>query len=912
MRRIGWAVVMAMAAFGVVARDAGPKPIDVAALAIKHETFTLDNGLRVVVHEDHSVPLVAVNFWYHVGSRNEKRGRTGFAHLFEHFFFNGSEHYPHGFREAMDDLGANNRNGTTNTDRTNFFEDVPTSALERTLYLEADRMGFLAGNLSPEMLERERGVVQNEKRQGENQPYGRVFSRLVEQMYPYSHPYSWSTIGSMDDLNAASMDDIKDWYASWYGPNNAVLALAGDISVDEAKRLVGKYFGGIAPGQPVAKLKAWVPALDADIRDAMEDRVPQTRIVRAWHVPQAGTHDLHALELYAGLLSGSESSPLDKRLVFGQQLATSIAAFAWGSELSGILMVQADVKPGVDPNAVEREIDAVIAETLSQPIHAADLDRARTRYLADFARGIERLGGFGGRADILAEHLTQFDRADAYLDRLKDLNTIDADTVQRTAKHWLGRHHYTLTVTPFAELSATKDDLDRTQLPALGTPPDVRFPEVQRATLANGLNLVLMERHAAPLVNMVLAVDAGVAADAPDARGTGRFAMDLLLKGTTQRDAFALADARDALGAVISVNHGLDQSLLQLNALKPNLTASIDLFAEIARMPSFPADMIEVQRKQQLAAIAQQMANPMGMAQRAAAPLLFGADHPYAQAQGGLGDDKVVQQLSRDALAHWHQRWFVPGNATLIVAGDVTLDELKAQAERAFGDWSGATPPAKAMTAAQSSGTGKVYLIDKPAAPQSLIFAAHVAANGARPDDLALETVMRNFGGMATSRLNRNLRLDKHWSYGTMGGISGARGPRLFNVIAPVQTDKTKEAMIEVKREIDGVAGARPLAGEELDSILRSQVSRLPGRFETLDSLLMAGLDLVNQGRDPRYYTDYAAQLRQLGGDALNAAATEVVKPDQLTWIVVGDLKQIEAGVRELGYGEVVRTDPAR
>ena len=911
MRRMGWAVVMAMAAFGVVAKDAGPKPIDVAALAIKHETFTLDNGLRVVVHEDRSVPLVAVNLWYHVGSRNEKRGRTGFAHLFEHFFFNGSEHYPHGFREAMDDLGANNRNGTTNTDRTNFFEDVPTSALERTLYLEADRMGFLAGNLSAEMLERERGVVQNEKRQGENQPYGRVFSRLVEQMYPYSHPYSWSTIGSMDDLNAATMDDIKDWYASWYGPNNAVLALAGDIGVDEAKRLVGKYFGGIAPGQPVAKLKAWVPALDADVRDHMEDRVPQTRIVRAWHVPQAGTRELHALELYAGLLSGSESSPLDKRLVFGKQLATSVAAFAWGQELSGLLMVQVDVKPGADPAEAERELDAVIAETLAQPIDAAELDRARTRYLADFARGIERLGGFGGRADILAEHLTQFDRADAYLDRLEDLNTIAAADVQRIAKHWLGRHHYTLTVAPFAELQAAKDEIDRTQLPALGQPPEVRFPEVQRATLANGLELVLMERHAAPLVNMVLAVDAGVAADAPDARGTGRFAMDLLLKGTTRRDAFALADARDALGAVITASHGLDQSLLQLNALKPNLAASIDLFAEIAREPAFPADMIEVQRKQQLAAIAQQRANPMGMAQRAAAPLLFGADHPYAQAAGGLGEAAVVQAVSRDALAQWHRRWFVPGNASLVVAGDVTMAELKAQAERAFGSWSGPTPPAKAVAAAQSQGTGKVYLIDKPGAPQSLIFAGHVAANGARPDDLALETVMRNFGGMATSRLNRNLRLDKHWSYGTLGTINAARGPRLFNVIAPVQTDKTKEAMVEVKREIDGVAGARPLAGEELESILRSQVSRLPGRFETLDSLLAAGLDLVNMGRDPGYYTEYATRLRQLDGAALNAAAAEVVQPGQLTWIVVGDLGLIEAGVRELGYGEVVRLDAA-
>ena len=221
---------------------------DRSRYAVNYKKFVLDNGLTLLVHEDHSVPIVGVNMWYHVGSRNEKRGRTGFAHMFEHFFFNGSENYPRGFREAMDDLGANNRNGTTNVDRTNFFEDVPVSALERTLYLEADRMGFLANYISKEMLERERGVVQNEKRQGENQPYGRAFSNIVEKVYPYSHPYSWSVIGSMEDLNAATLDDVKEWYRTYYGPNNAVISLAGDITPERALELVKKYFDGIAPG----------------------------------------------------------------------------------------------------------------------------------------------------------------------------------------------------------------------------------------------------------------------------------------------------------------------------------------------------------------------------------------------------------------------------------------------------------------------------------------------------------------------------------------------------------------------------------------------------------------------------------------------------------------------------------------
>lgn len=886
---------------------ANPALIDPTALAITQETFTLSNGLRVVVHEDRSVPLVAVNIWYHVGSRNEKRGRTGFAHLFEHFFFNGSEHYPHGFREAMDDLGANNRNGTTNSDRTNFFEDVPTSALERTLYLEADRMGYLAGNLSPEMLERERGVVQNEKRQGENQPYGRVFPRIFESMYPYSHPYSWPTIGSMEDLNAATIADIRDWYTAWYGPNNAVLALAGDISVAEAKVLVEKYFGGIAPAAPVAKLTTWVPTLDGMVRDSMQDRVPHTRIYRVWHAPAAGQRDLHALELYADVLAGSDSSPLSKALVFEQGLATDVSAFVYSGELAGMVIVVVNVKAGVDAAAAERALDAVLGATLDQGPSASELARARARLLTQFARGVERLGGFGGRADVLAESLTSLGRADGYFDRLRDLQALDQQSVQRSAGNWLKRNHYTLTVQPYPPLRASTPDLDRTLLPDLGAPPDVQFPAMQQTTLANGMRVLLMERHSVPLVQMALGVNAGVAADPVDARGSGRFAMELLLKGTRTRDAYAIADQRDELGARINVAHGLDQSLLLMDALKPNLAASLSLYADIARHPAFPDDMVELQRKQQLAAISQQLASPGALAMRSAAPLLYGPAHPYAQDSGGFGNPAVVSALTREALAAWHARWFVPSNATLVVAGDLTMDELRPLLEQSFGDWAGNPAPSKALPAAQFDGRGKVYLIDKPGAPQSLILAAQIGPTGARTDDLALETVMRNFGGLATSRLNRNLRLDKHWSYGTWGGLSNARGPRVFNVVAPVQSDRTAEAMSEIQKEIAGLAGARPLAGAELDSILRSEVARLPGRFETLSALVNAGLEVVSLDRDPGYYADYARRVRTLDGAQLNASAAEVVHPDQLMWLVVGDLGKIEASVRALKLGEVVR-----
>jgi zinc protease len=874
-------------------------------LRVAQETFVLDNGLRVVVHEDRNVPIVAVNLWYHVGSRDEKRGRTGFAHLFEHFFFNGSENYPHGFREAMDDLGANNRNGTTSTDRTNFFEDVPVSALERTLYLEADRMGWLAGNLSEAMLERERGVVKNEKRQGENRPYGQVFSRIIETIYPYSHPYSWSTIGSMEDLDAARMEDIREWYETWYGPNNTVLVLAGDIDATEARQLVQKYFGPIKPGAPVARQERWVPVLDADLRDTMQDRVPQTRIHRVWHLPPWGDSDTHALELFASVLSGSESAPLDRRLVFETQLATDVSAFVWRKELASNLIIQASVRPGADAAAVEREIESVLAGLLESGPSAADLDRARGRFFAGFTRGIERLGG---RANLLAESTTFGGSPDAYLTRLETLATLDAARVRDRAREWLSRHHYTLTVTPFPTLQASAETIDRSQLPALGNPPDVAFPEVQRARLDNGLQVMLLERHSAPLVNVALAVDAGSAADPADAPGTARLALDLLVKGSATRDTFRIVDERDLLGASFNSSQSLDQSLFGINALAANLEQSLLLFADVVRNPKFPVDMVEIQRKQQLAGIAQERADPFATAGRVVPRLLYGAGHPYAAPASGRGDEKTVEELTAADLREWHGRWFRPNNATLIVAGATTMADLLPMLERSFGDWTAGDTPPKPLVDVTAPGGGKVHLIDRPGAAQSTIIAAHPTISGASDEDHAIETVMRNFGGIATSRLNRNLRLDKHWSYGTSGGISSVRGPRSFMVTAPVQTDRTADAMREVLAEIRGVAGERPLAGDEFESIQRNQTAALAGRFETLGALVAAATQLVNLDRDPAYYYDYAASVRALTPASV-AGVSQLVRPDELIWVVIGDLRRVEAEIRALGFGEIVFLD---
>lgn len=884
--------------------------IDLERIRISHRKFVLPNGLTLLVHEDHSAPVVGVNFWYHVGSRNEKRGKTGFAHLFEHFFFNGSENYPHGFREAMDDLGATNRNGTTSTDRTNFFEDVPVSALDRTLYLEADRMGFLAKQITAESLTRERGVVQNEKRQGENQPYGRVFGRIMQTLYPYSHPYSWPTIGEMEDLDAASLKDVQEWYRTYYGPNNCVLSLAGDITPDHALALVKKYFGSIPPGPPVARLEAWVPGLERNVRETMQDRVAQPRIYRVYHAPGWADREVQHLTLAANALSGSRAARLDRRLVYEKKLATSVSAGTLDRESAGLFFVTVTLAPRVDPVVAERELDAVMDEYLKTGPTADELRRARVTEYANFVRGLERLGGFGGRSDVLAESMTYGGSPEAYLERFRVLSAVAADEVAAVSRKWLGAHHYTMTVLPVPALAPEKSDVDRKVLPPLGPAPDVPFPRIQTSRLNNGLRVYLIERHSLPLVNLALAASGGSSADPAGKSGLASFAVNLMTEGTESRDSFRIAEELEGLGASVTGGSGMDSSTLRLRALKSKLASSMDIFADIALHPSFAPAIVELARGRRLAQIRQEQTSPVPMALRLMPKLIYGEGHPYSGPFTGSGSDATVRGISRDDLLGWHKTWFRPGSSALVAAGDITMAELTAELNRAFGGWAAGEAPKRQIGAGQAAGKGKVYVIDKPDAPQSIIAAAHVTEPNGQADEQAIATVMRLFGGMATSRLNRNLRLDKHWSYGTTGMIADARGPRPFFVIAPVQTDKTKEAMVEVLEEIRGVAGKRPIAGEEFESIKRTVVLSLPGRFATLAALEQALLDVALNGTAPEYFYNYAAHAREMGADKLNAAGARYVHPAELTWLVVGDLAKIEKGVRELGYGEVVRIEP--
>lgn len=928
------ALSAALGALSYAPPSTAARPAAAASVDIAYAQFTLPNGLRVVVHTDRKAPIVAVNLWYHVGAKDEPAGRTGFAHLFEHLMFQGSENHHGEFFEPFKQVGVTDQNGTTNSDRTNYFENVPTTALDMALWMESDRMGHLLGAIDQAALDEQRGVVQNEKRQGENQPYGQAWSRLSRALYPAGHPYHHTVIGSMNDLNAASLADVKQWFRTWYGPNNAVLVLAGDIDVATAKEKVTRYFGDIPAGPSMAQPKVDVAQRSQSTRETMTDKVPQTRIYRVWNVAQTGTEDVDRLQLLAQVLGGAKSSRLDRRLVHEDKLVDQISASVWPSQLGSGFGIIAMVKQGVDPARVEAAIDEEVRRLLDKGPDKAELARAKTAFRAGFIRGVERIGGFGGKADVLAECAVYTGDPGCFRTSLATIASTRPRELTAVGRKWLGKGDYTLLVQPGERVALAEEPtvqpaplnpppadpkyrtlpsvVDRSAGPPKTTQfPQLKFPALQRATLKNGSTVILAERHDVPVVQFSYEFKGGYSADQGRKPGTASFAMGMLDEGAGDRDALAFADAADALGATLAAGASLDGSNAYLSALKENLAPSLALYADMLQRPRFTPDEIERIRASWIAGIRQEKAQPNGVAMRVLPPLLYGAGHPYAIPFSGTGTEAAIAALQREDLVDFHRDWVRPEDATLIVVGDTTLGEIVPLLDAQFGDWKGEGPmpsvpaPARVVRPAKP----RVYLIDQPGAVQANLFASELVPPTTDPASVRFDMANGVIGGDFTSRLNMNLRENKHWSYGARSSASNAIGQRPWGASAPVQIDKTAPALREMSKEISAFAsGKAPPTAEEVARIRNIQTLSLPGAYETASSVMGAIGGIVRYGRPDDYVFKRKAEIEAMTPAQVREAAS-MLDPNSLTWVVVGDLKQIEAPVRALKLGEVTVID---
>ncbi len=900
------------------------------AIDIPHETFTLDNGLRVIVHTDRKAPIVAVNIWYHVGSKDEQPGKTGFAHLFEHLMFQGSENYRDEYFKPFELVGATDINGTTNSDRTNYFANVPTTAVDTALWMASDAMGHFLGAVDQAALDEQRGVVQNEKRQSENQPYGQAWERLLTATYPEGHPYRHSTIGSLADLNAATLDDVRWWFRSWYGPNNAVLVLAGDIDVATAKEKVTRFFGDIPAGPTMAQPKVAVVERETSTREEMTDRVAQPRIYKVWSVPQFGTADFTHMEMLAHVLGGSAASRLDTRLVHGEKLADSTSAFAMGQQLSGGLMITANVKAGVDPKRVEAIIDEEIARLVEKGPTADELERTKTVRRAGMVRQIERIGGFGGKADVLAECAVITGDPGCFRTEMKIADTAGIDDLRDVGRRWLTKGSHTLVISPGdriptpddkptaphvaapevakadARFSVVESDVDRSKGPPITERfPDLDFPALQRDQLDNGLKLILARRDGLPLVQMSMEFGGGFSADAGRKLGTSSFAMTMMDEGAGDRGALEFASATEALGASIGSSASLDSASVTLSALQDQLEPSLALYADTVLRPRFDASEIERVRAQWLAQIAQEKTRPNSLALRLLPPLMYGTDHAYGIPFTGSGSEASIASLTREDLRDFHRDWLRPDNATLIIVGDTTFAQIKPLLEKQFGAWKAPDASlAKLDRHAIDLPDGqRVYLVDQPGATQANILIGQVVPPTSDRQSLAFDLANGVFGGVFTSRLNMNLREDKSWSYGAGASASNTIGQRPWIAFAPVQIDRTADAITEIRRELTEFLGDKPATTDEIDKVRAMRVRSLPGAFETGTAVLSTIASMVRYNRPDNYVQTLKQQFESITDAQVNRAAQQL-KPDAMTWVIVGALDTIEAPVRALKLDE--------
>jgi zinc protease len=924
--------------------DNAPAPASelLGSVDIPYEQFELQNGLRVLVHTDRKAPIVAVSIWYDVGSKHEPAGKTGFAHLFEHLMFNGTENVPGDFFEPLRQVGATDLNGTTWFDRTNYFQTVPTPALEVPLFMESDRMGHLLGAVTQKVLDNQRGVVQNEKRQGDNQPYGLVEYAQLAALLPPEHPYGHSTIGSMADLDGASLDDVKKWFVDHYGPNNAILVLAGDIDAATAKPLVEKYFGDIPRGKPAPKVEVSVPTLEAAKFETMKDLVPTPRLYRYWTAP--GLNDAEAVPLGIGMavLGGLSSSRLDNIMVRQEQLAVRVSASYQDFAQLGFLEIFADVKPGVDQEVVAKRLDEIVAQFIEEGPTEDEVQRVVVRNISGAIAGMESSGGFSGKAPVLAEGLLYSGDPHFYKKRLASATPAQ---VKASMQKWLKRPVYALHVVPgareayeeakgsAARTAATGTGpahyvppgeefvgrgplmaADRSKLPEVGTVPNLDFPAVETAQLSNGITVHFARRDAVPTLRMSVSFDAGYAADPKEKLGTQSLMLALLTEGTTTRNSTQIAEEQERLGASVGASASLDRTGISLFALMPNLGRSLDLLADIVKNPAFDPGELERLRAQQLNGIAEESADPQGLAQRTLPPLIYGAGHPYGIPFSGTGDPAVVAKLTRDDLVGFHQQWIRPDNATIFAVGATTLKELIPQLEARFGkSWTLPTVAkgAKNFDAEIPARSERIVVVHRAGSPQSMIYAGQVLDLDGSDDLEALLAGNEVLGGNFLSRINMDLRETKGWSYGVRGSVNRLQHRMPYLLRAPVQTDRTADSIAALKKHVQEFAGGKGVTPAELARTINGRIRELPGSFETSASVLGQMQQDVLYQRPANYAETLAERYRSFDAAALDGAVRGAIDPNGFTWVVVGDKDRVLPQLRALKLPVSVIEAPA-
>ena len=889
---------------------ATPKPAEVPK--IEFEKYTLPNGLQVILHVDRKLPVVNVNQWFHVGSKNEPIGRSGFAHLFEHMMFQGSKNAGKYFN-IVEKAGANlfegGVNGTTDWDRTNYFATVPSASLEALLWLESDRLATLPEGIDQQKLDNQRDVVKNERRQGlENQPYGRWIKLLFENLYPSRHPYANDVIGSHQDLSAANMDDVKEFFKTWYTPNNLSLTIAGDFDPAEAKQLIERYFGGIPAGPALDRPERAPARLEGERIIEARDRVPQERSYFAWHSPAFFEPGDAELELVGTILSDGLSARLNKVLVYEKQLCSDTTAFQFTRESGSNFVLWATARAGASLPHIEKIVTEQIALFAKAGPTPAELNRAKAKWEYNYISGLERIGGFGGKADLLNAYNTYLGEPGKFEEDMSRHRNATIEGVRQAVDKYLNnRNRVLLRFRPEKSGRESQIALDRSKQPPLGADRPFRVPEVKSARLDNDMELFVVERNDLPKVAVTLATRPGGVYDPPGKEGLADLTVTMMKMGTKTKKALEIEQAMADLGTSIAGSARREHSTMGFEVLKRNLGLALAVFADVVRNPVFPESELDREKKIRLDALSQEEAEPYALAARVGPMLAFGHDHSYGRPVRGL--PATVKGLTRDDFTRFHETLWKPGGSALVFAGDVTLEEAARLARQYFGTWSGSAPKPVEIGDARPVGPGKVYVVDRQDAAQTQVVQILPGIARKSDDYYALRLADAVWGGTAGARLDMNLREEKGYSYGVFSFPQFYSRSGYWTASGGVQTNKTKESIAEFVKELKNFAGEKSVTEAELDYARNTRVRGYAQQFESLGRIAGQVAQLWADELPASELQRETEELSKTSREAVNAAAKKYAAPAGTTLLLVGDVSKIEPAVKELGLGEVLLLD---
>jgi zinc protease len=893
-----------------------------ATPTIKFEKYTLPNGLVVILSEDHRLPLVSTNIWYHVGPANELPGRTGFAHLFEHMMFEGSKHVSgNGHIRHLEAAGASDLNGTTDFDRTNYFETLPSNQLELALWLESDRMGYLPDQLDQASLTNQQDVVRNERRQSiENTPYGIVEEALFHNLFPKAHPYYADVMGSHADIQAAKIEDVRNFFKLYYAPNNASLAIVGNFDSARAKQLVEKYFGPLKRGAPVPKIAAVTPPVTAERRVVIHDQVELPRVYEAWLTSPIFKPADALADLSSDILGGGKSSRLYKKLVYEKQIALDVSASQDSLILGSVFEIAVTARPGHTAEEIEKAIDEELAAFRTDGPTPAELERAQNGVETRIIRGLERLGGFGGVADRLNEYNHYLGTPDYLAQDLGRYRKATVASIRAFAQEQLKPNARVVVYgipgkpdlgpdvpTPKTQQKGKNTGGEAVNAEAAwranppqaapATPLNLPVPEIFK--LENGLTVVYNYRSGLPVVTASLVFNTGSGANPIDKPGLASFTANMLQQGTATRNATQIADEAALLGATLTSGANMDGSSVGTSALSKNFSGALDLVADIVLHPAFPPDEVERRRAARLAALANDRGNPNVVVSRTGVAALFGPHHPFGYDNSGTEESNKA--MSREDMMNFWNTNYVPNNAALVIAGNISLDELKALAEKKFGAWK-TGDAARPQIGAPEKTKARIVIVDRPGAQQTMVRLLQLGVGRATPDYSALEVMNSELGGLFSSRINLNLREDHGYTYGASSAFVYRRSQGYFATGGGIRTDATAPAVTEMFKEIRRMIDT-PMTAEELALAKDSQSRSLPGLFEASSEAAGALAEIFLYDLAPDYYAKLPARLSAVTVADAENVARKYLHPDQMILICVGDRAKIEPELMKLDLG---------